>query len=90
MLALAHGLLRLMSANVVCRVDIDNQGYEKRVGDASHFPIEFPPLRICENYGRFNLPFWHRPITPEKKVLLLRANDSKAVSLVKADGPYRI
>jgi hypothetical protein len=85
-----QGLLRLTSANAVCRIDIDNQRCENPVEKASSFPIEFPPLRIRENHGRFDLPFWHRPITSEKKFLLLGANDSKAMLFVKADRPYRI
>jgi len=52
--------------------------------------IEFPPRRICENHGRFNLPFWHCPVLLQEKVLLLGANDLKAMLFVKADRPYRV
>src|SRR5260370_30013109 len=56
----------------------------------SPFPIEFPPPRIGENHGRFDLPFRHGPVLSEKTVLLPGANDSKAMLFVKADRPYRI
>jgi hypothetical protein len=61
----------------------------RTVEKASPFPIEFPPPRICENHGRFNLPFLHGPVPSEKTVLLLGANDLKAMPFVEADRPYR-
>jgi hypothetical protein len=57
---------------------------------ASPFPIEFPPSRIRENHGRFNLPFRHGPVPSEKAVFHLGANDLKAMPFVKVDRPHRI
>jgi hypothetical protein len=51
-----------LAANPVLTLTTSNVRYIIEKSSTLH--SEFPPLRIRQNYRRFDLPFWNGPITP--------------------------